>query len=94
VLGLATIALIAWMPMLVDTGFLGWLDLPLVERAAMHLPLILTIAAVGVVVLTALGWAFGWWSRLVRLQYAAVSAAAVMLVAQLNAWGLIGWGLG
>ena len=39
----ATVALLAWMPGLVDAGFLGWLDLSPAERLALHLPLAVAV---------------------------------------------------
>jgi hypothetical protein len=94
VLVLATIGLIAWLPILVDTGFLGWLNWPFLQRLALHLPLVLAVAAAAAAALTAVGWASGWWSRLTRLQYVALCGGAAVLVVQLAVWGLIGWGLG
>jgi CubicO group peptidase (beta-lactamase class C family) len=88
-----TVGLIAWMPGLVDSGFVGWLDLPLAERLAFHLPLVLAIAAAGTVVLAAAGWAERWWSSAVRLQHAALAVATTALVAQLGVWRLIDWGM-
>jgi hypothetical protein len=91
---LANAGLVALLPGLVDSGFLGWLDLPLAERLALHLPLILAVVAAGTVALAALGWVGRWWSTAVRLQYAALAIAAMAFVGQLAVWRLIGWGLG
>jgi CubicO group peptidase (beta-lactamase class C family) len=91
---LGTVALIAAVPGLVDSGFLGWLDLPLVERLALHLPLALAALAAGSVVLAVSGSVGRWWSSAVKLQFAALAVAAVALVGQLAAWRLIGWGMG
>ena len=89
----ANVALLAWMPALVDSGFVGWLDLPLAERLAFHLPLVLAIAAAGAVVVATAGWVGRWWSSAVRLQHAALAVATTALVAQLCVWRLIDWGL-
>jgi CubicO group peptidase (beta-lactamase class C family) len=89
---LGSVALVAAMPTLVDSGFLGWLDFPLIQRFALYLPLALAILGAGYVVVAAAGWIGRWWSRAVRLQYAALAVAVVVLVAQLAAWDLIGWG--
>ena len=91
-LSLATVGLIAWMPGLVDAGFLGWLHFSLAERVAMHLPLALAVLTACAVALIARGWAAGWWSKVMRTLYGAVAGAALVLVLQLATWGLIGWG--
>jgi hypothetical protein len=89
----ATVALMVWMPGLVDSGFLGWLHLPPVQRLAMHLPAALTVLGGLTVVLVVAGWLRGWWPKMVRGGYAALAVVAVTLVAQFAAWHLIGWGL-
>ena len=89
-LTLANVVLLAWVPGLVDTGFLGALDLSLAQRLAVHLPLALTVLGASMVVLAASGWIGGWWSRAVRLQYAALAVAAIALVPLLAGWHLIG----
>ena len=93
VLVLGAVALLARLPGLVDSGFLGWLQLPMAVRLAMHLPLALVVVAGGTVGLVTAGWVGRWWSPGVRLQYSVLAAAAVALVAQLAAWSLVGWGL-
>lgn len=93
-LSVGAVALIAWMPGLVDSGFLGWLDLTFAERLALHLPLALAVLGACAVVLAASGWVRRWWSRSVAFQYAALAVAAIGLIAQLAAWRLIGWGMG
>ena len=90
---LGTVALLVWMPGLVDAGFLGWLDLSLTERLALHLPLAVIVAGASTVALVASGWIGRWWSSAVRLQYAALAVAAVALGALLAEWHLIGWGM-
>jgi hypothetical protein len=89
---LATVGLLVWMPGLIDSGFLGWLHLPVVERLAMHLPLALAVLAGATTILVAVGWLRLWWPRMVRGEYAALAVATLVLVAQLAAWHLIGWG--
>ena len=93
VLTLGNAALVAWMPGLVDSGFLGWLDLPMAQRLALHLPLALAALVACTLVLVAAGWVLRWWSSALRLQYAVLAVAAVAVVAQLAAWRLIGWGV-
>ncbi|HET9996815.1 MAG TPA: serine hydrolase domain-containing protein [Nocardioides sp.] len=86
-------ALVAWVPRLVDSGFLGWADLPLAERLALHLPLALAVLAACTVVLVAAGWARRWWSSPLTVQYVILALAAVAMSAQLGTWHLIGWGV-
>jgi hypothetical protein len=90
---LATVALLVWLPGLVDAGFLGWLDLSLFEQLALHLPLAVVVLGGSTVMLVASGWIGRWWSNAVRLQYAALAVAAVALGALLAGWDLIGWGM-
>jgi hypothetical protein len=82
------------MPGLVDSGFLGWLNLPIAERLAFHLPLALAVLGGCTVALGAAGWVGRWWPSAVRQQYAALAVAAVALLVQLASWRLIGWGMG
>ena len=89
---LATVALVAALPGVVDSGFLGWLDLPVAARLAAHLPLTLAALSVCTVALASWGWVGHWWSDAVRLQYTALAVAATTLVTQMAAWRLIGWG--
>ena len=93
VLALGTIAILALVPRLVDSGFLGWLEFPLAERLILHLPLALAVASGCLVVLTVLGWARAWRTPAVQWRYAALVAVSVTLTAQLAVWHLIGWGL-
>ena len=79
------------MPGLVDSGYIGWLELPLVERLALHLPLALAAAVACMVVLAIAGLRGRWWSRGEMLQYGALAAATAVVVVQLAAWRLIGW---
>ena len=88
----AVIGLLVAVPALVDSGFLGALDFPLVQRLLLHLPIFVTLAAAGLVTLVVIGWRH-WWSSIERTGYAILGAASTALVAQLAAWHLIGWGL-
>jgi CubicO group peptidase (beta-lactamase class C family) len=92
-LSVGTVALIAWMPGLVDSGFFGWLELPSIWRLALHLPLALAALGACMVVLAGAGWVGRWWSNPVRFQYAVLAGATAVLVVQLAAWRLIGWGM-
>jgi CubicO group peptidase (beta-lactamase class C family) len=89
---LATVALLVWIPGLVDAGFQGWLDLSLAERLAVDLPLAVVVLGASTVALVVWGWIGRWWSSAVRLQYAALAVAAVALGALLAGWHLVGWG--
>ena len=92
VTALAAVALLVAAPTLVDSGFLGWLELPVAVRLDSHLPLALAVLAGCTVTLAVWGSARPWPSS-VRLQYWTLALATVVLVAQLAAWRLIGWGL-
>ena len=92
-LALGAVVLVAAVPGLVDSGFLGRLEFPPAERLALHLPLALAGLGAVAVVLAGVGWIGRWWSNAVRIQYAALAVAAMALVAQLGAWHLIGWGV-
>jgi CubicO group peptidase (beta-lactamase class C family) len=90
---LAVVALLAWLPGLVDAGFLGWLELPPAERLALHLPLAVAVLGASTAALVAAGSIGRWWPSAVRLQYTALALAAVALGALLAGWHLIGWGM-
>jgi hypothetical protein len=92
-LTLANVALLAWMPGLVDSGYLGGYDLSLAEGLAVRLPLAVAVLGVSMVALAASGWIGHWWSRTVTLQYAAITIAALALVPLLAGWHLIGWSM-
>ena len=87
---LANAALFAWMPGLVDSGFLGGYDLSPAEALAVRLPLAVAVAGASMVVLAASGGIGRWWSRAVTLQYAALAVAAIALVPLLAGWHLLG----
>ncbi len=93
VLALGTIALLAAIPRLVDSGFLGWLDFPLAERLILYLPLALAVASGCLVVLTVPRWARVRRTPVSQAGYAALLVVSVGLTAQLAVWHLIGWGL-
>jgi hypothetical protein len=92
-LAVATVALVVWMPGLVDSGFIGWLEFPTLQRLALHLPLALAVFTGGTVALTAAGWVRRWWTGAESVQYTVLASAAMVLVVQLAAWRLIGWGI-
>lgn len=90
---LANAGLLVFLPGLIDSGFLGWLHLPLAIRLALHLPLALAVVAAGMVAVAAWGCVRRRWSSAVRVQYAALALAASAFVGELAVWHLIGWGL-
>jgi CubicO group peptidase (beta-lactamase class C family) len=90
---IGTIALVAVLPGLVDSGFLGWLDFPLAQRLALHLPMAFAIATGCLVALGVVGWTRGWRTRAFPRRDAALVATSVALTVQLFSWNLIGWGL-
>jgi hypothetical protein len=87
---LGNVALLAWVPGLVDTGFAGALDLSPAEQLAVHLPLALAVLGSSMLVLAPSGWIGRWWSRAVTLQYAALAGVAIALVPLLAAWHSLG----
>lgn len=93
VLMIGAIALVAAIPGLADSGFLGWLNFPLAQRLLLHIPLGLTVAASSLAILALIGWTKGTWSRALRLRHVALVVASLVLIAQLAGWHLIGWGL-
>ena len=90
-LDLGVIALIAVLLGLVDSGFIGWLDIPLGQRLVRHLPLAVAVLS-ALLGIGTIGWIQGWWARSVKWQYAGSLLATAFLTAQLTSWGLIGWG--
>jgi CubicO group peptidase (beta-lactamase class C family) len=90
---LGAITLLAVIPGLVDSGFLGRLEVAPALRLAFHLPLALALAAGCLLVMTAFGWSrAAWQSGATRIRYVALVVASVALTTQLAAWGLIGLG--
>jgi hypothetical protein len=87
------VALLAWLPGLVDTGYAGHVDLSPAEQLAVHLPLDHGRHGASTAALVASGWVRRWWSSAVRLQYAALAVAAITLVPLLAGWHLIRWGM-
>jgi hypothetical protein len=93
VLVLASVAILAWMPGLVDSGFIGWLQLPLAQRLALHLPAALALFALGWIVIAVAGRVGHWWPGSVAWLNTALAVGAAATVAQLAAWQLVGWGV-
>ena len=93
VLVLATVALVAALPAGVEAGFLGWLEWPWPMRLALHFPLALLLAAGSLAILNVVGWARRWWPAATGRRHLLLVAPSLVFVAQLAAWGVIGWGL-
>jgi CubicO group peptidase (beta-lactamase class C family) len=91
-LTLGNAVMVASLPGLVDSGFLGWLHLPVAVRLATHMPLALAVLGGCTVVLVGAGWVLRWWRSAVGIQYAVMVVAAAAVLAQLQGWHLIGWG--
>jgi CubicO group peptidase (beta-lactamase class C family) len=90
--GLASIGLLAAIPRLIYSGFLGWLDLPIGFKLLAHAPLGLAVAAVALALLAIPAWRRGWWGRGQRWHYSALVVAALVETALLAGWRLIGLG--
>jgi hypothetical protein len=89
---LVTVAAVAAVPGLVDVGFLGWMAIPLPLRLAFHLPLAVTLLAVGLAALLVAGALRHWWTPRIRPRDAALAVALTALAAQLAFWHLVAWG--
>jgi hypothetical protein len=74
-LDLGMIALIAVLPGLVDSGFIGWLDIPLGQRLVWRLPLAVAVLMLAPLGIGTIGWIQGWWARSVKWQYAGPSSS-------------------
>lgn len=90
---LACVSLVAAVPGLVDSGFVGWLHLDPPVRIALHAPLALAIATGLLVALAAGGSLRGWWSPRRSPRLPVLAAAATVVTVELAAWRLIGLGL-
>jgi len=55
------------------------------------IPILITLLALLMLGFTARAWKHGWWGRLGRAHYTAVSIALLVLIAQLAYWNLLGW---
>jgi hypothetical protein len=93
-LGLLSIAMLAAIPLLIYSGFLGWLELPAWQRLLLHAPLALAITVAGLLALNVPAWMNRWWSLGDRVHYSVLTLISVALVVLLHQWHLIGLGLG
>jgi CubicO group peptidase (beta-lactamase class C family) len=92
-LAMVTIGLVLVLPGLVDSGFLGGLRTPMALRLVFHLPLALAVLGCLMVGLSCAAVARRWGTLEYRLRFVALAIAVALLVGQLAAWRLIGWGL-
>ena len=93
ILAIGTIALLLSLPGLVDSGFLGWLEVPVLLRLVFHLPMALAVSAGCLLVVAAVGWSSARRTCRIPLRFGVLVVASLALTAQLAAWHLIGWGL-
>jgi hypothetical protein len=92
--GLLSIGMIAAIPTIIYSGFLGWLDLPLWQRLLAHTPFALLVTGVGLLILNVPAWRNAWWSRGEKIYYLAFAFASVAIITLLGYWRLIGLNLG
>jgi hypothetical protein len=81
------------LPGLVESGFLGGLKTPMALRLVFHLPLALAVLGCLMVGLSCAAVARRWGTLGYRLRFVSLTIAVALLVGQLAAWRLIGWGL-
>jgi hypothetical protein len=91
--GLASIGLLAAIPRLIYSGFLGWLALPMWQKLLLHAPLGLALCTVALAVLAILAWQRNWWRLGQRWHYTGLVVAALAETAMFAGWHLIGLGL-
>ncbi len=92
--GILSIALLVIYPMLIYSGFLGWLDVPAWQRLIFHAPFALAVCVLGLVGLSLPLWRRRWWTLAARVHYTALSLAGLALVFLLLLWRLVGLNLG
>jgi hypothetical protein len=90
--GLISIAMLAFIPRLIYSGFLGGIPLPIVYRLLFHVPLGLAVCTLGLAILVVPAWRQGWWRGGSRGHYTALVVAALAETVLLASWHLIGLG--
>jgi CubicO group peptidase (beta-lactamase class C family) len=88
--GLLSIGLTRVIPLVIYAGFLGHLELPLWQKAALHMPLAYTVAAAAAAAMVIPVWLKRWWTLRERVFYAIFVLAAAVLVFLLSYWQIIG----
>jgi hypothetical protein len=91
--GLLSIGMIAILPTIIYSGFLGWLELPLWQRLMMHTPFALLTAGGGFLILGGFAWKKAWWTRGEKIYYLLFAFALVATLTLLGYWHLIGLSL-
>jgi hypothetical protein len=91
--GLVSIGLVVAIPMIIYSGFIGWLELPLGLRLLAHMPFAFLVAGVGFLVLNVPAWKNHWWSRWERIYFLVLSFASVAAITLFSYWNLIGLSL-
>jgi hypothetical protein len=92
--GLLSIGMVAAMPTIIYSGFLGWLELPLWQRVLMHAPLAFLVTGAGFLALNVPAWKNRWWSRTESIHFLVFDLAFIVVLAFFSYWYLIGLSLG
>lgn len=92
--GLLSIGMVFTLPMIIYSGFLGWLELPLWQRLLMHAPLAFLVTGAGFLALHGLALKNRWWSRTENIHSLVFDLAFVAVLLFFSYWRLIGLGLG
>jgi hypothetical protein len=82
------------LPMIIYSGFLGWLELPLWQRVLMHAPLALLVTGVSFLALNVLVWKNRWWAVTERIHFLVFDLALMAALLLFSYWRLIGLSLG
>jgi CubicO group peptidase (beta-lactamase class C family) len=90
VAGLASIALVAVLPRIIYSGYIGWGDLPTVLEVWVRAPALLLVATVALAALVGWNWRRGWRADGQHWTRGALIAAAIAVVVMLVSWQMIG----
>jgi hypothetical protein len=78
------------LPMIIYSGFLGWLELPLWQRVLMHTPLAFLVTGASFLALNILAWKNRWWSLPERIRFLVFDLAFIVMLLFFSYWRLIG----
>jgi CubicO group peptidase (beta-lactamase class C family) len=92
--GLASIAVVFLFPLIIYSGFLGWLHLPFWQRAITHAPLLLMFFGAGFISLTVQAWKRRSWAAVEKVMTLAFCLAILVASLFMGFWHLIGISLG
>jgi CubicO group peptidase (beta-lactamase class C family) len=92
--GLLSIGMVTVMPMIIYSGFLGWLELPLWQRLLMHAPLVFLVTGAGFLALNVVAWENRWWLLKERKLFLVFDLAFIVVLLFFSYWHLIGLSLG